>query len=158
MKTEELFLKTLFCCSACDGEIAPEEIECVKSLSENMDIFGGIDVECMLNSYIAEINAQGKLFLRNYLNEISEAELSDEDQVALINLAIKMIEADNIIQYSEVKFFKKIRSRLSITDNKILGSCPNSEEYLLPDISESSKDLEDLGNFAIISFSKLDLQ
>lgn len=27
MKTNELYLKTLFCCCACDGEIAQEEVD-----------------------------------------------------------------------------------------------------------------------------------
>lgn len=34
-----------------------------------------------------------------------------------------------------VKFFKKIRSRLSISDEAILAEHPDKEEYLLPDIN-----------------------
>lgn len=35
MKTNELYLKTLFCCCACDGEIAQEEVDMIKELTEN---------------------------------------------------------------------------------------------------------------------------
>ena len=62
-----------------------------------------------------------------------------------------MIEADHIIQYSEVKFFKKVRNRLTVSDEAILEKLPNSEDYLLPDISAEDKDVEEVGNFAPIS-------
>ncbi len=152
METTEILLKTLFCCSACDGEIAPEEVGLVKHLTEQQDIFNDINVEETLNKYVAEINSEGKQFLRSYLNELSDAELSDTDQIKLIDLAIKMIEADNQILYSEVKFFKKIRARLTVDDSKILEALPESEDYLLPDISSEDKDFEEVGNFQSISF------
>lgn len=49
MEVKELYLKTLFCCSACDGEIAPEEMSLVKQISENDRAFDGVDVEGVLN-------------------------------------------------------------------------------------------------------------
>lgn len=51
-----------------------------------------------------------------------------------MSLVLKAIEADNRIEYSEVKFFKKIRSRLSISDEAILGEHPDKEDFLLPDL------------------------
>lgn len=152
MDTNELFLKTLFCCSACDGEIAPEEVSLVKQLSLHDSSFEGLNVENILNTYVEKINEQGCIFLKDYLSEVANATLSDEEQVKLIELAIKMIEADNQILYSEVKFFKRIRNRMSISDESILANLPNSEEYLLPDLMEDEKDFNDFGNFAKISF------
>lgn len=151
METKELFLKTLFCCSACDGDIATEEVSLVKDLTKNKHIFDDINVEDTLNNYIKEINERGKAFLRNYLNEVGDSALSEDEQITLIDLAIKMIEADNIIQYSEVRFFKKIRNRLSVSDEAILEKSPNIEDYLLPDILPEDKDFEEVGNFAPIS-------
>lgn len=153
METNELYLKTLFCCSACDGEIAPEEVSLVKQLSLNDSTFEGLDVEKILNVYVEKINEQGSIFLKDYLSEVANATLSDEEQVKLIELAIKMIEADNQILYSEVKFFKKIRNQLEINDERILSHLPNIEEYLLPDITSEDKDFVKVGNFAKISFA-----
>jgi len=65
-----------------------------------------------------------------------------------------MIEADNQILYSEVIFFKKIRSRLTVADDVILAALPDCEDYLLPDILLEDKDFEDVGNFNTISFAK----
>lgn len=152
MKPNELYLKTLFCCSACDGEITPEEVSLVKELALSDATFANIDAENILNSYVEQINAKGNMFLKEYLSEVSNTPLSDEEQVKLVELAIKMIEADKQVLYSEIRFFKKIRNRLSVEDDAILKRLPDCEEYLLPDITSESKDFEELGNFARISF------
>lgn len=61
--------------------------------------------------------------------------LNETEQLLLVSLAIKAIEADNRIEYTEVKFFKKIRSRLTVSDEAILAEHPDKEDFLLPDIS-----------------------
>lgn len=142
MKINELFLKTLFCCSACDGDIAPEEISLVKEIISKNTLFEDINIEETLNGYVEEINQKGTEFLKEFLSELSTLNISEEDQLTLVNLAIKMIEADNQILYSEVKFFKKIRKNLSISDEKILMAFPEAEDYLLPDIIRDDKEEE----------------
>lgn len=129
-----LFLKTAFSCMACDGEIANEEINLIKLLAEKTNLFEGIDVEDLLNSFIQEINRKGKMFLIDYLGEIKVAEFTKAEELELLNLAFKTINSDNIIEYSEVKFFKKIRMRLDVTDDDILVTYPEMEEFIQPDI------------------------
>ena len=152
MKTNELHLKTLFCCCACDGEIAQEEVDMIKELTENSTLFQEIQVEYSINEYVNQINSQGKAFLKDYLSELSNTVLSDDEQITLIDLAIKMIEADKQVLYSEVKFFKKIRSRITVSDEQILLKLSGIEDYLQPDICAENKDFEDVGGFKQISF------
>lgn len=135
MTKEELYLKTIFCCIACDGDIATEEVDMVRDLCAKDRIFHNLDSEEYLNSWITEINEQGGVFLQTYLKEINSVELNKQEQLLLVSLAIKAIEADNCIKYAEVKFFKKIRSRLTISDEAILAEHPNKEDFLLPDIN-----------------------
>lgn len=134
MTKQELYLKTMFCCMACDGDIAPEEIKMVKAIAMQIPILKGLDIESILNTYVSAINQNGSLFLRKYLNELPEEDLTQEEELKVIELSIKMIEADSRIEYSEVKFFKKIRSRLSVSDEQILAQHPDKEDFLLPDI------------------------
>lgn len=56
MTIQELYLKTVFCCMACDGDIAPEEVDMVRQLTTDSDIFTGLKVEEQLHSYIEGIN------------------------------------------------------------------------------------------------------
>lgn len=135
MTKEELYLKTIFCCIACDGNIATEEVDMVRDLCAKDKIFHNLDSEEYLNSWITEINEQGGAFLQTYLKEINSVELNEQEQLLLVSLAIKAIEADNSIEYAEVKFFKKIRSKLTISDEAILAENPYKEDFLLPDIN-----------------------
>ena len=135
MTKEELYLKTIFCCIACDGNIATEEVDMVRDLCAKDRIFHNLDSEEYLNSWITEINEQDGAFLQTYLKEINSVELNEQEQLLLVSLAIKAIEADNSIEYAEVKFFKKIRSKLTISDEAILAEHPDKEDFLLPDIN-----------------------
>lgn len=135
MSKEELYLKTVFCCIACDGDIATEEVDMVRELCSKDNVFSSLDSEKYFNSWITEINEQGGMFLQSYLKEINSVELNEKEQLLLVSLAIKAIEIDNRIEYAEVKFFKKIRSRLTISDEAILAEHPDKEDFLLPDIN-----------------------
>ena len=139
MEMNELYLKTAFCCMACDGDIANEEVLTLKKyISNHSKEFDGVDVDSLLNSYVEGINTMGERFLKNYLAEIAECNLSEEEQLNVISLAINIIEADEKIEYSEIAFFKKIRLKLSISDDQILSRLPGKEDYLLPDIIDDS--------------------
>ena len=56
MKNKELFLKTIFACMACDGDIATEEIQLLRELIAQTDLFNEIDIEVTLKRYIDSIN------------------------------------------------------------------------------------------------------
>ena len=79
MEKELLFLKTILCCSACDGEIAPEEISTLKSIILNMDVFKTIDIENELNKLIESLNEKGVEFLMEYVDSISETTLYNSE-------------------------------------------------------------------------------
>lgn len=155
MTTNELYLKTVFSCIACDGEIAPEEVQLVRNLSKENGAFKDVDVESLINKWIDEINSKGGVFLRQYLSEVEDQELDDEQQLEVINLALQAIESDNRIEYSEVKFFKKIRFRLPISDEAILAVHPDKEDFLLPDINVIEDPIwDDNTVFAQIAFDE----
>ncbi len=131
-----MYLKTAFCCMACDGDIANEEVALLKETATSEHIFDGLDVQGKINEYVTAINNEGRQFLNNYIDEVKDSNLDDDSSMQLIKIAINTIEADNEIKYSEVSFFKKVRKNLSITDDKILAVMPDKEDYLLPDIED----------------------
>lgn len=135
MEKQELYLKTMFCCISCDGDIATEEVDLIRQLCNN-DIKLDCEVsEKLLNQWIDDINKQGAIFLSSYLNDLKNANLSNEEQMNVVRLAIRAIEADNKIEYSEIKFFKKIRARLNVGDEQILEAFPDKQDFLLPDLN-----------------------
>lgn len=153
MTGNEIYLLTAFICSACDGSIAAEELELVNNLARQTNLFDGLDIEDKLNSYVAQINQNGRSFINDYISILSATDLSEEEQLNIIDVAIRIIESDAKIEYSEIMFFKKLRKALSISDDRILDKMPEIEDYLLPDIQTQEFIFEPSIKFKTIDLS-----
>ena len=158
MELNELLLRTAFACMACDGDIAPEEVQLIKDYAKDSNIFGDIDVDKELDLLLKEINSKGKRFLKEYLSKVYEATLNEEEKIQLLNVAVRMIRADNVIEYSEIKFFKVIRSNLKAVNNDtILEKVDGiTEDFLAEDIRADHLQLYD-DYFENIEIPKFDL-
>lgn len=166
MENNELssfLLKTAFACMACDGDIDQKEVELLKSLQSEQQLFGEIDIETHLKLFLNQINESSNAFIRGYFDQLNELSLSEELELKVIDVAISAIKADDKIEYSEIKFFKVIRSKLKIQTSKILEVRPDIEDYLEQDILSSAylaqiqndffqtQDRFTLGNYTFLS-------
>lgn len=131
---DKLLLKTAFCCMASDGNIDKREIALIKSMCDKSSLFSNFNFQDEINLLIDKINTRGKLFIQYYFDLLKQSQLSEDEELTLINFAIQTINADEKVEYSEIKFFKNIRHRLKVRDNKILERFPNIEQYLEDDI------------------------
>ncbi len=136
MEFNELLLRTAFACMSCDGDIAPEEVDLIRQADKEQHLFGDIDVNVELDKLVNEINIKGKGFLKQYLNSLAEQTLSEDEELKVADVAVRMIRADNVIQYSELKFFKVLRSNFKVVSDKtLLEKVENIDEsYLAQDI------------------------
>ena len=134
----KLLLKTAFSCMACDGDIDNREIKLIKQLQKERKTFGEIDINDELDSLLLAINKDGNQFLKGYFNELTTSELTEANELKLIEVAIGTIKADEKVEYSEIKFFKVIRSKLKIENEPILEKHPDFEDYLEQDIITDS--------------------
>ncbi len=139
---EELVLLTAFSCMASDGDINQKEVQLIKSFERDKKLFGLKNIENELNNLVQEINKSGHGFLREFLSRLSQAELSENQEIEIVRTAVQTIKADNEEKYSEIKFFKILRSKLAISDKKLIEALPEfenlEEDYLQHDIISSS--------------------
>ncbi|MGY0407147.1 MAG: hypothetical protein ACWIPJ_02135 [Polaribacter sp.] len=135
---DKLLLKTAFSCMACDGDIDKREVKLIKKLHKENKTFGEIDINSELDNLLLAINKDGHLFLKSYFNELTTSELSEANELKIVEVAIDTIKADEKVEYSEIKFFKVIRSKLKIGNEPILEKNPEFEEYLEQDIISES--------------------
>ncbi|GMU97243.1 TerB family tellurite resistance protein [Ignavibacterium album] len=135
---DRLLLKTAFCCMASDGDIDIREVDLIKTLCSKSDLFDNINITEELNKLIERINHEGKEFIKYYFNLLDVADLSEEDELTLIDFALETIHADGIDQYSEIKFFKNIRYRLKVSNQRILINHPEIQYWLEDDIMTGS--------------------
>ena len=138
LQFDKLLLKTAFSCMACDGDIDKREIKLIKRLHKEKKTFGDLDVNTEMDNLLIAINKDGHQFMRDYFDELTTSELTEANELNLIEVAIDTIKADEKVEYSEIKFFKVIRSKLKIDNESILEKHPDFEDYLEQDIITDS--------------------
>jgi uncharacterized tellurite resistance protein B-like protein len=138
LEFNKLLLKTAFSCMACDGDIDMREVKLIKKLQKDNRTFGEIDINSELDTLLLAINKDGHQFLKDYFHELTTNNLNEANELKLIEVAIDTLKADEKVEYSEVKFFKVIRSKLKIDNERILEKHPDFEDYLEQDIITDS--------------------
>lgn len=136
MEQNELLLRTAFACMSCDGDIAAEEVDLINQMATEKHLFGDIDIEKKLDDLVKEINAKGKGFLKQYLVSLADQTLTEDEELKVADVAVQTIRSDNKIEYSEIKFFKVLRSNLKVvSDETLLEKIEGIDEnYLAQDI------------------------
>ena len=135
---DKLLLKTAFCCMASDGKIDKREIALIKTMCEKSPLFENFNFHEEINTLVSDINTKGKEFISYYFDLLDKSQLTEKEELTLINFAIQTIKADEVIEYAEIKFFKNIRHRLQISDESILAVYPDIEQFLEEDIKTES--------------------
>ena len=103
-------------------------------MCEKSPLFINFNFQEEINLLVGKINSGGRTFIQYYFDLLKQSQLNEEEELTLIDFAIQTINADEQIEYSEIKFFKNIRHRLNVSDEKILARFPDIEQYLEDDI------------------------
>ena len=111
---DKLLLKTAFCCMAADGNIDDREISLIKSMCEKSPLFTNFNFKEEINQLVGKINSGGKTFIQYYFDLLKQTQLSEQEELTLIDFAIQTINADEQIEYSEIKFFKNMMSKFFV--------------------------------------------
>jgi uncharacterized tellurite resistance protein B-like protein len=158
----KLLLHTAFCCMACDGEIAPEEIDIIKSMCKQTPTLQNIDLDIEIDRFISEINEDSKRFFKEFIQTVKDKspDLTEQEEFDLIYVAISVIKANKKIEYSEIKFFKTIRYCLKVNDDAIIAHFSETVdeiEWFLGEDIKTNISLEEISQqyFDIICFDAL---
>jgi uncharacterized tellurite resistance protein B-like protein len=134
MKTEEFqnfLLKSAISVMACDGSIDESEVTEIKNMADNEIYFMGFDIEEPFEASLSYIKQNGKKAINEYLNELSQLNLNEKQEIILIEVLIRTIESDNVIEESEIKFLQMVKSKLGISEETIITQFPKQMKYLI---------------------------
>ncbi len=148
---ENILFLTSFCCMACDGEIASEEVEQLEAFSESEHLFDSLNINNEFNKCLDILNKVGNSFIKSYFQAIGSINLTDDEKLNILNVAVRTILADNKVEYSEVKFFKNLFATLNLSKDLVLSNIPNIEDYWLED--DLSNEGSDYSYFSDSDFS-----
>jgi len=108
----------------------------IRELCRTLPEFQNVDFESEISEFVAQINTQGKQFIADYLCSLEKTNLSEAETLTLLDIAIQVIKTDNIVEYAEIKFFKTIRYRLQISDDRISECLSNKYNDLFLFVGE----------------------
>lgn len=141
---------------ACDGEIVSDEIAAIKAMARE-GVFPAEGIDQKIRGLVDQLNAEGKGFMKSYLNSLDQFKLTRNEALKLLKVAVRIIVADNNFAYSEVKFFRAVRMHLpSIEDEYILNSIPEIDDYWLD--SDIQSDNVEMDYFDSIEIPKFDIK
>jgi uncharacterized tellurite resistance protein B-like protein len=116
---------------ACDGNIADEEVNEIKNIVANEIYFMGYDFEEPLKNNIDNIKTNGKGAINQYLQEIGTSDLNEHQEILLVEVLLRMIQADTKVEESELKFLQMVKSKLKTDEQTLIVKFPHQIDYLI---------------------------
>jgi uncharacterized tellurite resistance protein B-like protein len=72
-----------------------------------------------------------KAAINQYLNEIEKNNLNENQEILLVEVLLRVIEADNDVQTSELKFLQMVKAKLKVDEQTLIVKFPNKIDHLL---------------------------
>ena len=107
---KKLLFKTAFCVMACDGSIDQMEIQEMKKIDSNTTYFSDIDLSDELNNLINGLKDKNIKIVKSLFDSLRENTLLITQELLILEISMRIINADKIIDDNEVRFFNLIRS------------------------------------------------
>ncbi|MCW3805678.1 hypothetical protein [Plebeiibacterium marinum] len=120
-KTEfkKLLFKVAFCTMACDGHIDKREIEELKLMDKNTTFFEAIDLSDELSELVNSLDKKGTKIIEELFESLSKIELNAIQELIILEVALRIINADEIHDENEVRFVNLLRGKLEVHDEII---------------------------------------
>lgn len=128
---KNFLFKSAVIAMACDGNIAEEEINEVKNIIANEIYFMGYDYEGPLQQNIEAIKVNGKSAVNKFLLEVATNDLSKHQELLLIEVLLKIIQADAKVEENELRFLHLVKSKLKTDQQTLIINFPHHIDYLM---------------------------
>tara|TARA_B100000795_G_scaffold187881_1_gene142913 strand:- start:697 stop:1203 length:507 start_codon:yes stop_codon:yes gene_type:complete len=128
LEFKKILFKTAFCVMACDGHIDELEIEEMKKIDTSTSYFNDIDLSSELTRLISSVKSRGKIIVKELFQTLRENELSTVQELLIVEVALRIINADNKVDENEIKFLNFLRSKLDVANETLIdrfGSIPS---------------------------------
>ena len=126
---KKLLFKTAFCVMACDGSIDDLEIQEMRKIDSNTTYFSDIDLSDELDELINELHNKNIKIVKNLFDSLRENTLTISQELLILEVTMRIINADDVIDDNEVRFLNLIRSKLDL-GNQIIHQRFGKISYL----------------------------
>lgn len=131
LEFKDFLFKSAVIAMACDGNIAEEEINEIKSIVANEIYFMGYDFEEPLQKNIEAIKINGKNAVNQFLQEITNIDLNEHQELLLIEVLLKIFQADAKVEENELMFLHLAKSKIRTDEQTLIVKFPHHIDYLI---------------------------
>lgn len=124
------YLCVAYGCMACDGDIAPAEVSCLRSIAVQMGQ-PAEEVEATLASIRIAFADDPVGTVGQAMEELRESSLSHDDAVLLLDILVQLVEADGTIHHREADFIRDLVQRLALNRAALRRTHPEWRTYLV---------------------------
>jgi uncharacterized tellurite resistance protein B-like protein len=117
---KKLLFKVGFCAMACDGDIDESEINEMKMMDKNTSFFHDIDLSEELSELISELDKKGVQIINDLFKILKNNILNSIQELIILEVALRIINADNKHDENEIKFIHYLRANLKLHDEEIV--------------------------------------
>jgi len=128
---KDFLFKSAVIAMACDGNIAEEEINEIKNIVDNEIYFMGYEYEEPLQKNIEAIKIDGKNVVNQFLQEITTNNLNEHQELLLVEVLLRVIQADAKVEENELWLLHLAKSKLKIDEQKLIIKFPQQVDYLM---------------------------
>lgn len=151
----KILFKGAFSVMACDGEVAESEVAEMKEMLANSPYFDNLDHETELRLAFADLKQNGLKSIQMFFQTLEDTDLSERQELQLVEVLVRMAQADDKIDDNELVFMHNIKSRLKkLSDEKLIVHFPRHIDILLNLGKFSAKPLQ--SNLETIDLSAFD--
>ena len=118
-KFKKILFKVAFCAMACDGHIDKREIEELQIMDKKTLYFEAIDLSEELKQLIKDIDRKGTKVIEELFVCLKETKLNPIQELLVLDVALRIIYADDEHAENEKKFINLLRSKLELHDEII---------------------------------------
>jgi len=116
---KKILFKVAFCAMACDGEIQKEEIEELKIMDKKTSYFAEIDLSDELKQLVNDFKNKGTKVIEELFELLRKTKLNPIQELLVLEVALRIINADKKHDENEIKFINFLRSKLELHDETI---------------------------------------
>ncbi len=111
----ETLLEIAFASMICDGDIAPEEEQYLRDIEKGDFYLKDFDMSEKLDKLNSDWELHGLNLCERILNSTYKLDLSEDQKIVIMDFAIGILRADNIIQQAEIEFINTLMQNIKIS-------------------------------------------
>ena len=112
----KILLDVAVCAISCDGHVDDLEIKELHEIQEKSPYFLQEDLKDTLNNSIGLALDSYEIFRNSVFNKLNSINLNVVQEFSILEISFALINADNKIEKTEIKFINELRKCLSLDD------------------------------------------